>query len=265
MVALFGRNRCKMMAGAVVLAALVMPLGSVRADVVVSPNTLETVEGNSDNAFPFNIGGPSQRYQQVYASADFDALEQLITAISFRPDLSFGDPFASTLPDIQINLAYTNAAPDALSSTFADNISANDTIVFARGPLTLSSSDTPSDPLNPNSPRNFDITIPFTTSFIYDPSQGNLLLDVRNFGGGSTTQFDADNASGDSISRATNFGSGDVNSTMAANHDSLGLVTQFTTSAVAPEPAPVPEPGTMALMGVGLASLAAARRRRKSA
>ncbi|HUG20446.1 MAG TPA: hypothetical protein VMM56_15775, partial [Planctomycetaceae bacterium] len=69
----------------------------------------------------------------------------------------------------------------------------------------------------------------------YDPSQGDLLLDVRNYGGGSTTFFDAVFVSGDSTSRAITNTVGDVNSTTASWIDSGGLVAKFTyTPADAP-------------------------------
>jgi hypothetical protein len=43
--------------------------------------------------------------------------------------------------------------------------------------------------------------ITLLTPFLYDPALGNLLLDVRNFSGGLTTQFDAQRVENDSISR----------------------------------------------------------------
>jgi len=212
------------------------------AQNIVVPNSLASVEGNSNNGFPFNITGAgglsSQRYQQVYAASQFSSITSptLISAISFRPDGDFGTSFSSTLSSIQINLSTTVAAPDGLSTTFASNIGGNDTQVYS-GSLTLSSTNTGGPP------RNFDIVITLQTPFLYDPSVGNLLMDVRNFGAGTTTQFDAEVTSGDSISRVFTFGSG-VGSATGDTADSSGLITQFTFAAV-------PEPTTWALIGVG--------------
>ena len=86
--------------------------------------------------------------------------------------------------------------------------------------------------------------MPLSTPFLYNPALGNLLLDVRNFGGGSTTSFDAVFTSGDGVSRVYNS---DVNST-TGSPDTLGLVTGFII---------VPEPGTAALLLVGGGTLLA--------
>lgn len=220
----------------------------VHANLVV-PGALAGVEGNLNNSFPFNIGDfgqATQRYQQVYAAAEFGATPLLITGMAFRPDMFVGAAFGPTiLSSVSISLSTTAAAVDALSTTFANNIGADVTLVRS-GPLTLSSADTGAGP------RDFDIVITFTTPFSYNPALGNLLLDVLNFNNDVTTSFDAHDAA-DGISRIFTVGTG-VNSPTANQVDSIGLVTQFITTSV-------PEPATLALLGFGLAGLAAVRRR----
>jgi hypothetical protein len=112
----------------------------------------------------------------------------LITQIAFRPDAFLGRAFSGILPDIQINLSTITLGADGLSLVFANNLGLNDTIVFARGPLSLSSNF--SGPVG--GPMDFDVVITLTTPFFYDPAAGNLLMDVRNFGGGTTTVLDAE-------------------------------------------------------------------------
>lgn len=191
--------------------------------VIVVPNALTSSEGNINNGFPFNLSpGTSIRYQQVYAASDFSGLQEpmLIKEIRFRPDAITGGPFNVTLHDIQINLSTTHRTPSSLSTVFADNVGPDDTVVVPRGPLTLSSLFTgPS-----GGPKAFDVVVTLTTPFLYDPSQGNLLLEVRNFVGGITRQFDAHFTSADSVARMWIFNS--LGSPTGFT-DSVGLVTAF--------------------------------------
>src|SRR4051812_35126037 len=72
---------------------LTMMLGPpVAGQVIVVPNSLASLEGNSHNAWPFDIGEfplSSQRYQQVYASSQFADIvgPVAITQIRFRPSV----------------------------------------------------------------------------------------------------------------------------------------------------------------------------------
>lgn len=232
--------------------------GTAQAATVVVPNGLASIEGNSNNGFPFNLG--AQRYQQVFAASDFASLSepQLITQIAFRPDGSVGNPFSSTISNVLINLSTTSVAPDGLSTTFANNNGADNTTVFS-GSLPLSSADTGSAA----GPKDFDIVINLQDPFLYNPSLGNLLLDVKNFSGERTTQFDAQSSGGDSVSRIFSV-TGNVNSS-TGRMDSLGLVTQFTTASV---PTPVPEPtsvmGLLAMSILGAGSRLLRKQQRKA-
>jgi len=210
---------------------------SASAQTVVVPSTLQGVEGNSNNCFPFDVGSYdflSMRYQQVYAASEFQAAggPVLITGINFRPDWKWGGPFDAVLPAIQINFSTTKAGPDALSVIFSNNVGADDTLVYS-GPLHLTSIF--SGPLG--GPMGFDIQIPLATPFLYDPSAGNLLLDVRNFGGGTLyVPFDAQAQYGDSTSSVYSYGADTVQDTQGYTGGirSSGLVTQFTFGTTAP-------------------------------
>jgi len=219
---------------------------------IVVPANLADVEADSWNSFPFSIGGLnvlSQRYQQVYAASAFSALAEpgLITALAFRPDFEVGVAFSVTLGDVQINLSTTSAEPDALSNNFANNVGLDDAVVFA-GPLFLSSAF--SGPAE--GPKDFDVVIELQQPFLYDPSAGNLLLDVRNFTGGISARPDASTVNSDPISRVrTNPGTGAVDAPTGFA-DSSGLVTRFT----------VPEPSATGLELAALGTLAALFTRR---
>ena len=219
---------------------------AAHAATIVVPGSSNGTEGEINQGFPFNIGfllRDSQRYQQLYRAEAFPG-PILITGIDFRLDAQ-DDPFSSTLPSLQIDLA--TALRTSLSTTFANNVGPDDTTVFAKEELALSSAGT--GPAN--GPKDFDIHIQFTTSFFYDPSKGSLLLDVRNFGGGSSAQFDAVNSVADSVSRVVSFNVDDT----SGISDSIGLVTRFDFEAV-------PEPATGAIAGLALVAMFARRLRR---
>jgi hypothetical protein len=197
------------------------------------------------NAMPFGQYRPV-RYQQVYASSLFSGLPTggaLITALSFERSSTATSP-SRTFPDIQFDLSTTAAGEDHLStSNLTDNVGIDDTAVIDRGSLTLGT--------NP--------TLTLQVPFWYNPANGNLLLDVLDYGGAlpdvpRSFVLDAVNASGDGVSRVWSFAS---DMAAATGFDTYGLITTFTFSSV-------PEPSVGALLVVGaLGSIGVALRRRK--
>ncbi len=190
---------------------------------VVVPNSLANTEGSGNNSYPFNIfplAVSSLRFQQVFNAGEFGTRRLLITDLEFRPDAAQGIDFLGFINDIQINLSTTSAAADGLSTTFANNVGANNTIVYPRYNLTLSSGF-----LGPLlGPKNFDVTIRLNTPFVYEPTLGNLLLDVRTYVSlADTVIMDAVRTTGDSVSRVYAL---DVNA-VTGTADSLGLITRF--------------------------------------
>lgn len=203
-------------------------------DSIIIPSGREASEGNSYTPLPFSpslYGIQTQRHQQIYAAASFGAnsAPQLITEIRFRPDSgAAGKAFTTTLPAVRIDLSTTPVGIGQLSRGFDSNLGAECATVF-EGPLTISSNKT-----GPAfGPRDFDIVIPLTTPFLYDPAQGNLLMDIRNFGGPLTTYFDADNNLYQESERCYSIRTG-VDSPVADFVDPIVLVTQFITVATAP-------------------------------
>ena len=214
--------------------------GAARADVVVAPNANAATPGTTDNRFPFLTGG--MRYQQVYAASQFalpTAGPKLLSEIDFRNGVFVNQAFSSTISNIQISLSTVSLAPDSLSSTFASNIGADATQVY-NGSLTLSSTNA----AGPGGTHAFDIAIVFQTPFLYDPSAGNLLLDVKNISGANSAVgsdfFDAVNSPTDSVSRV--FGAEGSPNATTGSPDTLGLISQFrftTTAAAVPEPSQI--------------------------
>ncbi len=199
------------------------------AGALIVPNDWSSAQGDAGNLFPLFSSQPI-RFQQVFDASQFSRLTPgggLINRIAFRGH-GPGTPFTGTVPQLQVNLSTTNKSPDNLSSTFADNVGADDTQVFS-GPLQASVTFA-------GDPTNFEVAINFTTPFYYDPAKGNLLLDVRNMQGGTEVppldqELDGTSATGDSVSRVYNYG--DVTATAAGRiggvdeKDTYGLIARF--------------------------------------
>lgn len=221
-----------------------------KATSIVAPGANQNVDGDGNNVAPFSAGlfgtGPTERYQQVYSASQFAAAGSTfdIGSIAFRLDANDAPgPFSDTYGSIQIDLSTTSLGPNQLSSTFANNIGADDRVVYS-GSLTLSGS-------GGQNPNPFNAIINLQSPFLYTPSQGNLLLDIRinQAGSGFIPALDATSGS-PFTSRVRSFN--DVNSA-AGTADPIGLVTQFNT------PAGVPEPSALTLCACGLGLLGVRR------
>src|SRR5882762_9208339 len=207
---------------------------------VFVPNSLENTDGNNATVAPFSIGADTIRYQQVYGASEFLGLAPFggdITVISFRDDIVFGGSFDKELPNIEIRLSTTTRGPDTLSSDFSENRGSDETIVLGPGPLAVDGA------------RGAIVGINLAHRFSYNPQAGNLLMEVVNVGGGTTTAFDAVNVQGDSVSRVFALGSSGNRPVI----DSARLVTDFIII-------PVPEPNTLGL-GLALAGWRILRKR----
>lgn len=243
--------RCKSVLAALVLVALPLFASSALAASVVVPSVQATTEGNANNAVPFD--DPAS-YQQVYAASEFGGAPVVISGIAFRAD-DFRSAASATFTDLTMSLSTTSAAVGSLSVSFASNVGADETVVVDAS--TISGGLTIGYAQSFAGPAPFDVVIPFATSFLYDPSAGNLLLEVRS-GGRSGDQLildlQNDGPSGTSTQRL--FGAGlSATTGLLDGSNRAGLVTQFQTQ-------PIPEPSGLALFGLGAAGLAVARRRR---
>ena len=199
---------------------------------IVSPSAYKDIEGESA------VGaccGP-YRYQQVFPAADFAALgnkPHWIVDRTFRPVQGVTSPRTVLFPDNEIRLSTTQRGPDNLSPVFDENLG-SDVMQFYRGPETFVL-----DVVGPGpGPREFyNVDRPTgVTPFLYDPSKGNLLIDVIGWGGASPSPR------ADFVPGMLTVLSG--SSTTATNGTRSGaFVNQFTFI-------PVPEPSSLTLLAL---------------
>jgi hypothetical protein len=170
---------------------------------------------------------PSFRHQAIYSSSMFPGAGT-ITSIAFRIVSTnyIGSPQSSSFSNIsynlKINLGYSANRVGSGSLTFANNVGSNSTTIIDSTSVTKSA--TGGSVVNP-----FDIS--FTCSFTYDPSVGDLLLDIfmRNSVGQAYTDA-VDTSSNPLIQRMETIqdNTSNVNSaTATGGTDYVGLVTQF--------------------------------------
>jgi hypothetical protein len=219
-------------------------LAQIWAGDVVVPNSLLTQQGDTGNLLPILSPNPI-RYHQVVDHTQFATFAsggEYISQIAFRVH-SPGIAFTATISSLQVNLSTTPKAPDALSSTFAANVGADDTVVFPAAAVQFSTSVAGAI----DGPQAFDLVITFPAPFHYDPAQGNLLVDIRNASGSTQDpandqEIDSSSTSGDGTSRAYNLG--DVNAASAGTTgssfqmDTLGAVMRFVSTPTAPSLTP---------------------------
>ena len=186
------------------------------------PNELAAVEGPASNRIPFDpvACGDGVRYQQIYDGDQVGA--GTIHAIRFRPDGIANVGLPVTFHDLTVRLSSTPVAPDDLDGDLDANLGPDVTTVF-EGDLTLGASASAAVP------RPFDLAIPLTTPFAFDPTGGaSLVLEIR-IPVCATLGFGMDYATENlAVSRAF---VPDAQGTIATSRTgSVGLVTQFVKS-----------------------------------
>jgi hypothetical protein len=146
------------------------------ASTLVAPTDLAA----ADSAYGSGVLRASgYRQQTAYGAVHFPAdVALVITELRYRPDYFYGSAFTTTIGNIEFRLSTTGPDPDNLSTLFSENVGPDETVVFS-GPLSISSQFSGPD----DGPKNFDIVVPLTTPFLYNPAAGSLLVDIRNFSG----------------------------------------------------------------------------------
>ena len=217
---------------------------------IVVPNGNTSVVGNDTDSS--NEGSiDAFRAQTLLGSGQFASVGGpiLIDQLSFRAAPGTGPvDFSMTSLNLYLSTSpkFPNTSGPLMSTTFADNVGSDNTLVFS-GPFTAASTGCAGPAVCP-----FDITLNFTTPFLYNPAQGRLLLDLN-----VTSYFGADGAL-DAVSFAGPNG-GSVASVFGGLNDPTGSF-DFSGDIVQLRYTAVPEPTPGALVFMGAAALALMRR-----
>ena len=186
-----------------------------RGGCIVAPNRGATENLAPGNSIPFGQAA-TFRWQQIYHADQFTH-GGTISELRFRLSRDFGTAFGPVNYDMQISLGYATQSPATASATFTDNIGAGYTTVYD-GALSLSSTDGGA-PL-----RDFDIVIDVDDGFVYDPTRGHLLLDIRKRDTVSSGTFFSSDVTTGKVARIF---AADVDAVDGTAVASSALVTQF--------------------------------------
>jgi hypothetical protein len=222
------------------------------AGTIVVPNAETSSAGNAAEGIPVSTG---VIFQELFAPGQFTGPID-ITELSLRAAPGTG-PVDETVGALSVYLSTSSNYPNStsgplMSTTFANNIGPDNTLVFSGTNTTISGSGCSGPGVCP-----FDISLDFTTPFDYNPANGSLLLEfVETNLVGVSGSFDGEgfSAPGGSVAQVSELGS------TTATTGSLsygGLITEFTFT-------PVPEPASWTMMAVSVAALLFGSVRRSS-
>ncbi|HOK78567.1 MAG TPA: immunoglobulin domain-containing protein, partial [Verrucomicrobiota bacterium] len=142
------------------------------------------------------LGYIPMRLQNVYGAQSFPQHPILIREIRFRRDADYGTPVTEGRIRARFTMSATAKSPDQLSRVMDDNTGSDVTVVF-EGELTMTSSGQ----TVPGGPNPFDLVVPLQVPYVYNPYNGNLLLDIQVFETTGLSSIDASNDSDDNASR----------------------------------------------------------------
>ncbi len=194
------------------------------------------------NVYPFCTPTYAGEYQQVYNAADFSG-PVLVSAISFYSAAGYSKQSiaGSYILDLPTTSALTSNNAGGLSTNYASNIGSNNALFFT---------------------GSLSNTLTFTgIPFLYNPAQGNLLLDVRVIAPNPSQEALAAGCSADTNRIYNNSGSGAPmsGSTSCTGTAGYGLQTQINYT---PATSVTPEPSSFVLRGTGLLSICGMARRK---
>jgi len=204
------------------LFILANTISTAASDTIVSPPNAESQDGSGALlTSPFNYTSGTCRYFMLYDSSQFPTEGiVIIRGIRFRPDASQASAFSTSFSNVEIRLSTTTTSTSGMSSQIDLNTGSNVMLVRS-GNLTVSSNNLPTT----NGTKAFDISVPFTSEFLYKPAEGNLTVDIQVFAAGGTGLLDWD-WQGTSGAVRDIFVDGSANAN-SGTRGTGGAVTQF--------------------------------------
>jgi hypothetical protein len=230
------------------IAMAVLATQLARADMIVLPNANTTANGNA--AQLDSLGDSGRTFQWVYSASQLTSvIGDEITGIGFRRQAG-GSTVTSPMVFAAWNLQVGSSLnpPGSLSSTFAANQAPN-TITVRSGPLTI-----PANFLIGGAGPNPFIDIPFTTPFTY--TGGDVLFTLSLSGNTNANFVDANSLPNPVTDTVGAFG---FNATSGQSQTLNSPVTRLDVAVAVL----VPEPSTLALLGLGGMASAGWRRWRR--
>jgi hypothetical protein len=206
------------------LLALGGAVATAHADDVVVPNAFAAQEGGT----AFHNLTDQHRVMLVYDASQFAAFGGpiLITEIAIRPNSAQAEPGTVLERNLRTFLSTTPMSPATLSTTFADNIGPDYTLVAGDAASAFTTAYLP----GPGKTIGFDITVPLETPFRYDPAAGNLLLEFQSGPPAPEGSMIFDFVAGDpTLNGVAAVGSSTAESGQVVG---MGFVLQFTVVAV---------------------------------
>lgn len=243
--------------GAVVLLA-----GAASAQVVIPSAFASTSTGTTG----FNtVMRQFDRSMQAVYSASVLGLNvgDQINGISFRMNFTASNAFTTfpantlTFANYDIFMSTTSVTPGSMSTTYAAN-QGGDFMQVRSGSLTVSPNTYTKGP-DAATPGTWGSVISFNNAFTYNG--GNLLIEIRHTGNGDA----AGNMFIDTVADSAGSWQAIANTTSGSAYTATTGTVGATAAPVARlNLAPVPEPASMTVLGLGALALLRKRRAKKA-
>jgi hypothetical protein len=162
------RHHSPVAARCLALLCATLPAVSAQTSVTI-PSRYDTAPGNSTLRLPFGL--PGFRTQLLVDAAAIAPNGAQLTHLRLRTNR--GATAAAIVPNVTITLSHTLQSLAGVSPVFANNQTTSGTVVF-RGTIVR-----PGYTDGGLAARAWDVVVPFAAPFVFDRTQGNLLIDIR--------------------------------------------------------------------------------------